>query len=109
MTFNSGELMEVYAMWLNSENAHRMQTYFKNVMPLITGKGNKYDVKFPLALKSVAYGSDTYQPQSFGIALWKNKKSNTQFFQSKAYSKIKNDKDAAISRLDVWQGEIVIE
>lgn len=108
VTFTSGELMEVYAMWLNPSETHRMQTYFKNVMPLITGKGNKYAVKFPLALKSQSYGNDTYQPEVFGIALWKNKKSSTQFFKSKAYKKIKGDKEAAIARSDVWQGEIII-
>lgn len=108
VTFKTGELMEIYAMWLKPSEAHRMQTYFENVTPLITGEGNEYDVKFPLALKSQNYGSDTYQPQSFGIALWKNKASNTQFFTSKAYDDIKADKEAAIARLDVWQGEIII-
>ena len=108
VTFKTGELMEIYAMWLNTSEAHRMQTYFKNVMPLITGEGNQYDVKFPLALNSQNYGADSYQPQSFGIAIWKNKASNTQFFTSKAYDNIKSDKDAAIERLDVWQGEIII-
>ena len=107
-TFASGQLMEIYSMWLNPQSGHRMQTYFRNVMPLITGKGNAYDVKFPLSLKSLAYGNDTYQPQAFGIALWKNKESNTRFFSSHAYNKIKHDKDAALNRLDTWQGEIVI-
>jgi uncharacterized protein (DUF1330 family) len=107
--FKTGELMEIYAMWLNPNEAHRMQTYFKNVTPLITGKRNKYDVKFPLALNAVSYGSDTYQPQVFGVALWKSKASNTTFFSSNAYQKIKEDKEAAINRLDVWQGEIIIE
>ncbi len=107
-TFASGKLMEVYAMWLHAESAHRMQTYFKNVTPLITGENNRYAVEFPLALKSVNYGSDTYQPQMFGVAIWKSKESNTRFFESKAYKKIKADKEAAIDRLDVWQGEILI-
>ena len=65
VTFESGKLIEIYSMWLDPQNAHRMQTYFQNVMPLITGEGNKYDVKFPLSLKSVDYGFDTYKPQSF--------------------------------------------
>lgn len=107
VTFDSGKLVEIYAMWLDPQNAHRMQTYFKNVVPLITGKGNKYDVKFPLSLKSVDYGVDTYQPESFGIAIWKSAESNNRFFSSKAYARIKADKDAAIARLDVWHGEIV--
>ena len=106
--FKTGELMEIYGMWLKPSEAHRMKTYFENVTPLITGDGNEYDVKFPLALQSQNYGTDTYQPQSFGIALWKNKASNTQFFTSKAYDDIKADKEAAIARLDVWQGEIII-
>ncbi len=106
--FTSGTLMEVYAMWLNPENAHRMEKYFQNVTPLITGNGNRYNVEFPLALQSVNYGSDTYQPQMFGVAIWKSKSSNTAFFESRAYRKIKADKEAAIDRLDIWQGEIII-
>lgn len=109
VTFASGDLMEVYAMWLNPDNAHRMRTYFENVTPLITGEGSRYDVRFPLALTSVPYGDDTYQPQSFGVALWKSKASNAQFFQSAEYRKIKHDKEAALDRLDVWQGKIVIK
>lgn len=109
VTFKSGDLVEIYAMWLDAKEGHRMQTYFKNVTPLITGKGNKYDVKFPLSLTPVNYGADSYNPQSFGIAIWKSKKSNTNFFSSRAYGKIKHDKDAAIKRLDVWQGKIVIQ
>ena len=108
VTFSSGQLLEVFAMWFVPDQAHRMQTYFKNVMPLITGKGNTYDVKFPLSLKSLTYGDDTYQPQSFGLAFWKSKASNEQFFHSKAYQRIRHDKDAALSRLDVWHGEIIL-
>ena len=109
VTFSSDQLVEIYSMWFTPTEAHRMQTYFQNVVPLITGKGNEYDVKFPIDLKSVAYGNDTYQPQSFGIAFWKSKSSNDRFFQSKAYNKIKHDKEAALSRLDVWHGEIILQ
>ncbi len=108
VTFKSGELIEIFAMWLDPQNAPRMQTYFQNVMPLITGEGNKYDVKFPVSLKSLEYGFDAYKPQSFGIAIWKNKESNNEFFASKDYARVRADKDAAIARLDVWQGEIII-
>jgi len=108
VTFMSEQLVEVYAMWFNPQNAHRMQTYFKNVTPLITGKGNRYDVKFALNLKSVPYGDDTYQPESFGVALWKSKASNDHFFNSAGYKKVKHDKEAALSRIDVWHGKIVI-
>jgi len=108
VTFTSGQLVEIYSLWLSQDEGHRMQTYFRNVTPLITGSNNKYDVKFPLTLKSLDYGDDTYKPHSFGIALWKSKKSNSEFFQSEEYKKIKHDKDAAISKLDLWQGEIII-
>ncbi len=109
VTFTSGQFMEVFAFWLNPDTAHRMQTYFDNVTPLITGTGNPYDVRFPLSLHSIPFGHDTYQPETFGVALWKSKESNDQFFGSAAYNTIKHDKEAAISRLDVWQGEIIID
>ncbi len=109
VSFKSGELVEIFSIWFNPENAHRMQTYFKNVMPLITGKNNPYDVKFPVSFNSVKYGDDTYQPQSFGMAFWKNKASNDAFFSSDDYAKIKHDKEAAISKLDVWHGQVIIE
>ncbi|TYA71531.1 DUF1330 domain-containing protein [Seonamhaeicola marinus] len=106
--FDSGKLIEIFALWLNPEEAHRMQTYFKNVKPLIAGANTKYDVQFPIKLKPLDYGYDTYKPQSFGIAIWKSKDSNSQFFESSEYKKIKHDKEAALGRLDVWQGHIII-
>lgn len=109
VTFESGTLIEIFALWLDPENGHRMQNYFKNVKPLISGTKNKFDVKFPLKLQALDYGDDTYKPQSFGVAIWKSKKSNSHFFSSSAYKKIKHDKEAAISRLDVWQGEILLK
>ena len=108
VTFSSDQMVEIYAMWMNPKEAHRMQTYFKNVTPLITGKGNKYDVKFPLSLTPTAYGNDTYKPQAFGVAFWKSKESNDHFFGSEAYDQIKHDKEAALSRLDVWHGTVLL-
>ena len=109
VSFPTGKLIEVYAFWLDKQQGHRMQTYFKNVTPLITGANTEYDVQFPLSLQALNYGNDTYQPQVFGVAVWKSKESNVKFFSSKAYAKIKHDKDAALSRLDVWHGKIIVQ
>ncbi len=107
--FESGKLVELFGMWFDPIEGHRMQTYFKNVMPLITGRGNKYDVQFPVQFTPVNFGPDSYVPQSFGLAIWKDKASNDAFFASKDYAKIRADKDAALAHLDVWHGEIVIQ
>ncbi|MBL4708818.1 MAG: DUF1330 domain-containing protein [Flavobacteriales bacterium] len=96
---------EVYGMSMNKKNGHLMNKYFEKAGPIVT---KEYDVEFALALKPVKVkGGDYYVPQTFGLAIWPSAEANAQFFNSSEYQAIKHYKEAALERIDVWQGAVV--
>lgn len=106
---DGNKFYEVYGMSMNKENGHLMQKYFEKAGPICT---QDYGVDFALSMTPVAVnikGQNVYAPQTFGIAIWPNAEANTNYFNSTEYAEIKHFKEAALERLDAWQGALIIE
>ncbi len=103
-TFSDEKIYELYSLWINSKNAHHLDTYFN----LVGAETSKWGAKFPISLKPVCISSKNRIPSTFGITEWPNKESKEHFLNSKAFTRNVHHRSKALDKMHLFNAKAVI-